>query len=72
MDNIAARKYAIIEKIMQLNEEELTDLEASLLKVPETPVSSKPAKQKKKKAKAEDDQEEAYNLKNIGTMGRKW
>jgi hypothetical protein len=72
MEKIAARKYAIIEKVMQLNEEELTELEASLLKVPETPVSSAPAKKTKKEARPEDDRDEVYNLKKIKTMGRKW
>ncbi len=32
MDTLIARKYAIIEKLMHLNEEELSELEASLAK----------------------------------------
>jgi hypothetical protein len=73
MENTAARKYAIIEKVMQLNEKELTALEDSLLKESKTPVSNnEPAKEPKKDAKPEDDRDEMYNLKKIETMGRKW
>jgi len=35
MKTIAARKYAIIERVMHLNEEELTELESSLIKFSE-------------------------------------
>ena len=39
MDTIAARKYAIMEKIMHLSEEELTELEVSLMNFSEEDIS---------------------------------
>ncbi|WP_209332752.1 hypothetical protein [Lunatimonas salinarum] len=50
METIAARKYAIIEKVMHLNEEELTELETSLIKFTEHPASIDQYNQESKKA----------------------
>lgn len=39
METIVAGKYAIIEKVMNFNEEELIEFETSLVKFQEEPIS---------------------------------
>lgn len=72
MENIAARKYAIIEKVMHLNEEELTELETSLIKFSERPISTEQYNRELDEAEAEIDRGEFYSQEEIEKMAKKW
>jgi len=72
METIAARKYAIIEKVMQLNEEELTELESSLIKFSESPVSVEQYNREIDEAEAEMDRGEFYSQDEVEKMAKKW
>lgn len=72
MNTIAARKYAIIERVMHLNEEELTELETSLIKFTEQPVSIDQYNQEMKEAEAEFDKGECYSHDEVEKMAKEW
>lgn len=72
METIAARKYAIIEKVMHLNEEELTELESSLNKFSESPVSVEQYNREMDEAEAEMDRGEFYSQDEVEKMAKKW
>ncbi|MEX0882762.1 MAG: hypothetical protein WDZ72_04745 [Cyclobacteriaceae bacterium] len=72
METIAARKYAIIEKVMHLNEEELTELETSLIKVSESPISVEQYNREIDEAEAEMDRGEFYSQDEVEKMAKKW
>ncbi|MEX2567809.1 MAG: hypothetical protein WD431_17815 [Cyclobacteriaceae bacterium] len=72
METIAARKYAIIEKVMHLNEEELTELESSLIKFSEGPVSVQQYNREIDEAEAEMDRGEFYSQEDVEKMAKKW
>ncbi|MBD3628909.1 hypothetical protein [Cyclobacterium sp.] len=72
METIAARKYAIIEKVMHLNEEELTELESSLIKFSESPVSVEQYNREMDEAEAEMDRGEFYSQDEVEKMAKKW
>ncbi|MEX2568511.1 MAG: hypothetical protein WD431_21385 [Cyclobacteriaceae bacterium] len=72
METIAARKYAIIEKVMHLNEEELTELETSLIKVSESPISVEQYNREIDEAEAEMDRGEFYSQEDVEKMAKKW
>jgi ribulose-5-phosphate 4-epimerase/fuculose-1-phosphate aldolase len=68
METIAARKYAIIEKIMRLNEEELTELETSLIKFLDGPISIEQYNRELDEAEAEIDRGESYSQEEVEKM----
>lgn len=72
METLAARKYAIIEKVMRLSEEELTELEASLIKFTEGPVSIEQYNRELEQAEAEIDQGDFYSQEEVEKMAKKW
>lgn len=72
METIAARKYAIIEKVMHLNEEELTELETSLIKFSEEPISIEHYNREMDEADAEIDRGEFYSQDKVEKMSKKW
>ncbi|MBD3631174.1 hypothetical protein [Cyclobacterium sp.] len=72
METIAARKYAIIEKVMHLNEEELTELESSLIKFSEGPVSVEQYNREIDEAEAEMDRGEFYSQEEVEKLAKKW
>jgi hypothetical protein len=72
METIAARKYAIIEKVMHLNEEELTELETSLIKFSEEPISIEQYNREMDEADAEIDRGEFYSQDEVEKMSKKW
>jgi len=72
METIAARKYAIIEKVMRLSEEELIELETSLLKFSEKPISIEQYNQELEEAEAEIDRGEFFNQEEVEEMAKKW
>lgn len=72
METIAARKYAIIEKVMHLNEEELTELETSLIKFSEKPISIEQYNRELHEAEAEIDRGEFYSQEEVEKMAKKW
>ena len=72
MDAIAARKYAIIEKVMHLSEDELIELETSLIKFPEGPISIEQYNQELEEAEAEMDRGEFYSQDEVEKMAKKW
>jgi len=72
METTAARKYAIIEKVMKLNEEELTELETSLIKFSESPISIEQYNREMNEAEAEFDRGEFYSQDDLEKMAKKW
>ena len=72
METVVARKYAIIEKVMQLSEEELTELETSLIKFTEEPISIEQYNRELAEAEAEIDRGEFYSQQEVEKMARKW
>ncbi len=72
METIAARKYAIIEKVMHLSEEELIELETSLLKFSEKPISIEQYNQELEEAEAEIDRGEFFSQEEVEEMAKKW
>ncbi len=72
METTAARKYAIIEKVMHLNEEELAELEMSLMKISEDPISVEQYNREIEEAEAEIDRGESYSQEEVEKMARKW
>lgn len=72
METIAGRKYAIIEKVMRLNEEELTELETSLIKFSEMPISIEQYNREIHEAEAEFDRREFYSQDDVEKMAKKW
>ncbi|WP_163380225.1 hypothetical protein [Cyclobacterium sp. SYSU L10401] len=72
METIAARKYAIIEKVMHLNEEELTELETSLIKFSEGPISVEQYNRELDEAEAEMDRGAFYSQDEAEKMAKKW
>lgn len=72
METIAARKYAIIEKVLHLNEEELTELETSLIKFSGIPISIEQYNQELDEAEAEIDRGEFYSQEEVEKMAKKW
>jgi len=73
METIAARKYAIIEKIMQLSEEELTELEVSLTKFSEEePISIEQYNQDLEEAEAEIDRGESITHEEFKQQMKSW
>ena len=72
METLAGRKYAIIEKVMRLNEEELTELETSLIKFSEMPISIEQFNRELDKAEAEIDRGEFYSQEEVEKMAKKW
>jgi exonuclease VII small subunit len=72
METLAARKYAIIEKVMRLSEDELTELETSLIKFTEGPVSIEQYNQELKQAEAELDKGDFYSQEEVERMAKKW
>ena len=72
MEAIAARKYAIIEKVMHLSEEELTELETSLIKFSEGPISIEQYNQELEEAEAEMDRGESYSQDEVEKMAKGW
>jgi hypothetical protein len=72
METIAARKYAIIEKVMNLNEEDLTELEISLIKFSERPISIEQYNRELDEAEAEIDRGEFYSQEEVEKMAKKW
>ena len=72
METIAGRKYAIIEKVMRLNEEELTELETSLIKFSEMPISIEQYNRELDEAEAEIDRGEFYSQEEVEKMAKKW
>jgi hypothetical protein len=72
METNAARKYAIIEKVMHLNEEELTELEISLIKIAENPTSIEQYNREIEEAEAEIDHGESYSQEEVEKMAKKW
>ncbi|SHN22943.1 hypothetical protein SAMN04488057_11236 [Cyclobacterium lianum] len=72
METIAARKYAIIEKVMHLNEEELTELETSLIKFKEGPISVEQYNREMDESEAEMDRGEFYSQDEVEKMAKKW
>ncbi|SHM88351.1 hypothetical protein SAMN04488057_104216 [Cyclobacterium lianum] len=72
MKTIAARKYAIIEKVMHLNEEELTEIETSMLKFSESPASIEQYNRELDEAEAEMDRGALYSQEEVEKMAKKW
>lgn len=72
METLAARKYAIIEKVMLLNDEELTELETSLIKFSESPISVEQYNREIYEAEAEIDRGEFYSQDDVEKMAKKW
>ena len=72
METLARRKYAIIEKVMRLNEEELTELETSLIKFSEMPISIEQYNRELDEAEAEIDRGEFYSQEEVEKMAKKW
>ncbi|WP_339905355.1 hypothetical protein [uncultured Cyclobacterium sp.] len=72
METIAARKYAIIEKVMHLNEEELNELETSLIKFTEGPISVEQYNRELDEAEAEIDRGAFYSQEEVEKMAKKW
>ena len=72
METIAGRKYAIIEKVMRLNEEELTELETSLIKFSEMPISIERYNREIHEAEAEFGRGEFYSQDDVEKMAKKW
>ncbi len=72
MDTIIARKYAIIEKLMRLNEEELTKLEASMAKFSkQEPISMEQYNREIEEAEDEIDRGEFYTHEEaVERLGR--
>ncbi|WP_439484280.1 hypothetical protein [Cyclobacterium plantarum] len=67
-----ARKYAIIEKVMHLNEEELADLETSILKFSESPASIEQYNRELEEAEGEMDRGAFYGQEEVEKMAKKW
>lgn len=72
METIVARKYAIIEKVMHLDEEELTELETSLIKFSSEPVSIEQYNRELEDAEEEIDRGEFYSQEEVEKMAKKW
>lgn len=72
METLAARKYAIIEKVMRLSEEEITELETSLIKFSEDPVSIEQYNREVEQAEAEIDQGDFHTHEEVEKMAKKW
>lgn len=70
METLAARKYAIIEKVMHLNDEELTELETSLIKFSEIPIRIE--QYNREIYEAEIDRGEIYSQDDVEKMAKKW
>lgn len=71
MEKMEARKYAIIEKVMHLNEEELTELERSMLKFSESPASIEQYNRELDEAEAEMDRGAFYTQEEVEKMAKK-
>lgn len=73
MKTIIARKYAIIEKVMHLNEEELTELEASIARFSkEDPISIEQYNRELEEAEDEIDRGEFYTHEEALERLGKW
>jgi len=72
METIAGRKYAIIEKVMHLSEEDLTELETSLIKLSEEPISIEQYNLQMEEAEAGIDRGEFYSQDDVEKMSKKW
>ncbi len=72
METIAARKYAIIEKVMHLSEEELTELEVSLTKFSEEPVSIEQYNRELEQSEAEIERGEYITHEELKKQMKSW
>lgn len=72
MEKMEARKYVIIEKVMHLNEEELTELETAMLKFSESPASIEQYNRELDEAEAEMDRGALYSQEEVEKMDKKW
>jgi hypothetical protein len=57
---------------MKLNEEELTELETSLIKFSESPISIEQYNREMNEAEAEFDRGEFYSQDDLEKMAKKW
>lgn len=72
MQTLAARKYAIMEKVTQLTEEEVTELEISLMNFSEESISIEQYNQELDEADAAIDRGEFYTQEQVEQMAKKW
>lgn len=73
MDTLIARKYAVIEKLMHLNEEELSELEASLAKFEkEEAISAEQYDRELDEADAAIDRGKFYNHQEAVERLNQW
>lgn len=73
METIAARRYAIIEKVMHLSEEELIELEVSLVKFSEEkPFSIEQYNRDLEEAEVEIDQGECITHEELKKQMKSW
>lgn len=73
METIAARKYAIMEKVMHLSEEELTEFEVSLIRFSgKEPIDIEEYNRDLEEAEAEIDRGEFYTQQEVEEMAKKW
>lgn len=72
METIAARKYAIIEKVMNFNEEELIEFETSLVEFQEEPISIEQYNSEINEPENEIANGEFYTQDEVEKMSKKW
>ena len=72
METLAARKYALIEKVTHLSEEELTELETSLMKFSDEEIDIEEYNRELDEADAAIDRGEFYTQQEVEEMAKKW
>lgn len=73
METIAARKYAIMEKVMHLSEEELTEFEVSLIRFSgEEPIDIEEYNRDLEEAEAEIDRGEYITHEDLKKQMKLW